>query len=494
MKTVLFSILVLTIIISVSVPLSAKTLYVNNSGSPSCSDSTSYANNSASTPWCSVGRAAWGNASKTSANASQAAQAGDMVLVTAGTYSTSGPNSRFNPAYNPVNSGSSGNPITFEAVGTVKLTLSSSVGPTIGAYGKDYIVWKGFTINEANAISTSDTGPVVFWSSHNSQVLNCIITGRGNIARGDNYNGIRIEDSQYITVKNNRISNFGPTEGHNSACIMTYTSGGLLVENNDIYGCGSAVFLKANTWPAYPDGNGHRTWNTIRNNYIHDAPGGVNIHRSHETDQLQKVTQNIFYNITGDEGAVKLFVFGDVESDPNNVKVVNNTIVDSLYAFNVGNTITSPSNNIFWNNIVYKSSSAGSVVRMSWADNTYNGINPGKADFKHNLYYNSPYQLTGESVSSLSIATWKATYGQDSSSPAASTSDPLFVSLATGNYKLQASSPARALGVDILDLNNNGQTNDLIPAGAYITGNEVIGHTSGESTTLEPPPGLRRIN
>jgi hypothetical protein len=81
------------------------------------------------------------------------------------------------------------------------------------------------------------------------------------------------------------------------------------------------------------------------------------------------------------------------------------------------------------------------------------------------------------------LATWKATYGQDSSSPAAITNNPLFVSYATNNFKLQAGSPALILGIDILDLDRDGATNDTIPAGAYITGNEIIGRT----VALEAP-------
>jgi hypothetical protein len=39
--------------------------------------------------------------------------------------------------------------------------------------------------------------------------------------------------------------------------------------------------------------------------------------------------------------------------------------------------------------------------------------------------------------------------------------------------------------VDILDLNHNGSTTDIIPAGAYVSGTEVIGRRAGGGI---PPP------
>ncbi|MCU0736716.1 MAG: hypothetical protein MUF20_14595, partial [Methylotetracoccus sp.] len=129
----------------------AKVLYVDrNSGN----DATTYEANSATSPWRTIGRAAWGSTTRSSPNASQAARAGDTVIIRAGTYSTAGSGLRYDPAYNPANSGTAAQPIVFQAEGTVTLTLSSSRGPVIGSNERNYITWKGFTINEANAPST----------------------------------------------------------------------------------------------------------------------------------------------------------------------------------------------------------------------------------------------------------------------------------------------------------------------------------------------------
>lgn len=77
-------------------------------------------------------------------------------------------------------------------------------------------------------------------------------------------------------------------------------------------------------------------------------------------------------------------------------------------------------------------------------------------------------------MTTYTLATWKSTKSQDSASPEAITSDPLFTNAGAGDYKLQAGSPARDLGVDILDLQGGG-TSASIHAGCYVTGSEVIG-------------------
>jgi hypothetical protein len=119
----------------------------------------------------------------------------------------------------------------------------------------------------------------------------------------------------------------------------------------------------------------------------------------------------------------------------------------------------------FRNNIFCNSNSA----YHSW-----NVDNPGLQSFStdRNLYHNQARHAdyTGGPVSFSSM---QRTYGQDANS--INGRNPLFVNATAGNFRLQIGSPALALGLDVLDLNNNGSTVDTIPAGAYITGTEVIG-------------------
>src|SRR5690606_5256223 len=102
----------------------AKELYVDVSNGD---DAISYADNNASNPWSSLGRAVWGSMNRGNPNSSQAAQAGDVVIVRAGTYSTNqGTGERYDPIYNPVNNGRSGTPITIRADGAVSLRSNTN--------------------------------------------------------------------------------------------------------------------------------------------------------------------------------------------------------------------------------------------------------------------------------------------------------------------------------------------------------------------------------
>ncbi|MCC6952673.1 MAG: hypothetical protein IT290_01005 [Deltaproteobacteria bacterium] len=69
------------------------------------------------------------------------------------------------------------------------------------------------------------------------------------------------------------------------------------------------------------------------------------------------------------------------------------------------------------------------------------------------------------------------------------------MNLAGNDFRLQSGSPALTGGIDFLDLNNNGSASDAIARGAYITGNETIGRTTGSAPdTLAPSaPGSFRV-
>lgn len=140
-KQLLLTLLTLSV---VSFSAQAKNLYVDGSTG---NDSTTYAANDATHPWATIGRAVWGSTSVNNGDASEAAQAGDTVIVKPGTYTaTQGTGKRYDPIWCPENSGTSGNPITIRAEGPVILRSNTgTIGePVIGAYGRDHIVWDGF--------------------------------------------------------------------------------------------------------------------------------------------------------------------------------------------------------------------------------------------------------------------------------------------------------------------------------------------------------------
>lgn len=453
----------------------AKTLYVDAS---SGNDSTTYAANGPSSPWATIGRAAWGSSSRSSPDTSQAAQAGDTVIVRTGTYTTTGTNTRYTPAYNPVNSGTAGNPITFQTEGAVVLRYSSGIGPVIGTNARNYITWRGFTVDEALAPAASDTGPVVLWDATGGVIEYCEIDGNGaSFGTGELHNGVRINAGGGHTVRHNYIHDFRNSgSGSNASAILVDQSAGGVIEHNEIANSDGVFFIKRNY-------NSPGRW-IVRYNYGHDSWMGI------RADQLTRspanpshgvdIYQNLLVNIV--ENAFATNHYDGAET--YYLRIVNNTVKNCGRAFE-GASLTANAGHIFQNNIFAACplgirsqdySSAWTPATFIARHNLYGGMTTG-AQFR--------FELSGQT--SLSFAAWQA-LGQDSATPASLQTNPLFVNESGGNYRLQTGSPARNAGVDILDLNGNGSTSDLIPLGAYITGTEVIGRASSGSAPAQPNP------
>lgn len=443
----------------------ARTLYVNG---VTGNDSVLYAANSESSPWRTVGRAAWGSTSRSSPNAGEAARAGDTVLVAAGTYdNTTNTGTSYAVIYNPANSGTSGSPISFEAVGTVTLTLSGGgAGVVIGAYSKNYINWKGFTINEATAPSYGNTGVAAYFSSTGGRIENCVLDGNGDPGHGDNHPGIRLETATGQIVRNNIIRNFRTSgvNANNGAGIQVYNSYNLTIERNELYGNGSGLFFKEliNS----PTGTTVVRYNLIRNN----RAAGIAVHRM-ASGQAYHIAQNVIYE--NNEG-ITLWGF-DGSTFPRNVHIVNNTISNHVYmGFNVKFPLQPNAGNKLYNNIFYDEA----VGLFSETGDVANVGDNARLDAEHNVYY-SVSTIARLNGAPYSLSNWQSASGQEMASPMASTLNPLFINAAAHNYKLQVGTPVAAQGVDILDLDGDGSTSNNIPAGAYITGNEVIGVLSG---------------
>lgn len=452
-----------------ALPATAKNLYVD---AVTGNDSVSYAANGSSSPWRTIGRAAWGSTNQSAPNAAEAARAGDVVYIAAGTYSAPATNTRHTPTYNTVNSGNATDGhITFEAQGRVVLQHSSGTGPVIGANSRSYVRWRGFYINEANAPYHTDTGPVAIFMSNNIVIENNEVVGRPQTAR-DNYNGVRVEASNNITVANNRIHGFTydpstPSPGsHNAAGIMLYGNRDVTIEHNEIYNTNAAVFPK-----------GSDNYNmVIRYNLIYACIKGVRISYSHATLGRNLVYQNVIRDGSSPTSSGAETMGIDVAENTNNYTFANNTI------HNVGNGVyfsnsMNQSNLVFRNNII------------SNANNAFNAYNASSRAFTIN---NQDYHSVGEwaygGVVYYTLSAWGTATGGDAASI---TANPQYVDAAISNFRLGATSPARNVGIDILDLNVNGNTGDAIHLGAYITGNEQIGRLAGN--TLDRPTRVRVV-
>jgi hypothetical protein len=457
----IMKLLVVILIATTPSYLCAKELYVNSTNG---NDAVSYAQNGPDSPWRSLGRALWGNVSISSPNSGEAARAGDIVNVAEGVYNTTAAtDARYVPIYNPVNSGTAEAPIVIRAVGTVHLQSNQSTGtqPIIGALNRSHIVWSGFTINEETVPTRRDTGPVVVWNSSHITLEQLNIAG---IVQnwGDNHNGIRIEQSNNIVVRNCLIEGF--YESHGGA-ITTYKTGRLVIENNDINNAQDAIFIKGeNPGPV-----------TIRYNRVNNTKNGIMFGGIGLSGEMSRVYQNI---ITNSELGGIIFIGYD-SLTPAHVTVANNVIHVASPNSDGGGILLRPQytgyNNLhFFNNII-TGSSAGVTA---W------GTELNATTFSFNNYYNNA-RIAWIGYQDQTLTSWRNNFGQDREGTV--TVNPRYTDYE--NFRLSSDSPLLTAGRDFLDLNGNGSTTDSIPMGAYISVNDTIGRLTG----LSAPADFRRI-
>jgi hypothetical protein len=458
--------ILLTLILAFASSSEAKTLYVNGATG---NDSTSWADNGPSNPWQTIGRAAWGSANRNSPNANQAAQAGDRVSIAAGTYnsSLSTGQGRYDILYNPVNSGTQANPITFVAEGTVAVRAPTWGGPALGARFVDYIVWFGPFLVDENFIDTEpDTGPVVFNSTTGSGIDGATIHGIGAIW-ADNHVGVRFDVCSRCFVRNSTIDNFKSSQGptsRNGAAIMLYDDDDTVIESNELVNSGTGIYIKGTATNSPMD----RT--IVRYNLIRDMlQSGIILYTS--------LQGRIYQNILQDN-PIGIFIGGvpgPIGHSINDV-IANNTVDGGGSGYGIyynGEWENLQLRNNIWVNM------SSAHVSESWAG-------PTGASNQHSLYSGIGSNFAVFTTGGYTFQTWRSSLGQGQGNPASIVANPMFVNAAGGDYHLQSGSPAQSLGVDLLDLDRDGSTSDIIPAGAYVTGDESIGSGFARPRPLAP--------
>lgn len=333
-----------------------------------------------------------------------------------------------------------------------------------GIYRNDYIKWDGFYINEAFAPHAPDTGPITIFSSHHVIIENCIVEGVTSTYR-DNHNGIRVENSNNVVLRNNLIRGIHdrgtpPNDSddamwhHNSAGIMLYGSHDVLIEHNEITDAGSGIFPKGND-----------NYNiTIRKNLIYGVRKGVRVSYSNTIGQNYIVQNVIRDGVWIDNLGINL------AENTRNYIVANNTIDNVENGMYVTSSLNQE-NLVIQNNII---------------TNTYTAFNAWVSTTKEYITDYNNYFVTTQWANAGTIyntlAAWQTGINDDLN---AITTDPQYMNRPS-DYRLIPGSPALTLGVDIMDLDGDGDTNDTIAAGAFVVGNEVIGR-SGDTIAPNPP-------
>lgn len=451
----------------------AADLYV----SPTGDDSVSRAQNSAATPWRTIGRAAWGSTNPAQRNAAEAAQAGDRVLIAPGTYASawSAPNGLTSIYYNPTNSGRAGAPIRFQSTtgqrGAIVLT-NSGRGALIGASDRSYIEWADFRIEDPAALSDlGNTGKVIFFGAEGGSIENSILRGSAAdeaLQQGDNWSGVRLNESMGQRIVNNIITDFGPSRGdENNSGITTYQSANLTIEHNEFARNGAGIYLKGN-YASDPTVG----WYQIRYNRFTDHTyAGIYVLLIPSTQsQPNVISQNI---LVGNRFGVKGRAHDGEAADMTHLKLLNNTIIGSdEFGVWIDGDMRPNAGIVVHNNIIQGNNRHIRVLNDSDARNQ------ALISFDRNLYSGSAQQASVQTNSRLTWAQWQA-LGQDVNGRVA---DPQF----GPDYRVSTTSPALGLGRARYGV--GGADGAVIPAGAYITGTETIGLNDGATPPPPPPP------
>lgn len=396
------------------------------------------------------------------ASALSSAVAGDVVGILPGTCTGSNTASRFVPSFNPANSGTVGNPIRLVAKYSAayyesnRTTLSNGVTsgesgcPTFGASTRNYIHWIGVHVDVDSSRPRPDTGPSTIHDCTGSEIHQAVIVGAA-MAWVDNYNAVRVEDCTDPVVKNCKLSGIrriGGNTTHNVCAIMLYGARNAQILNNEITDCNVGVWAKGGGGPGDAWGNyGVCRYNKIWN--VYDGVLGTTI----EAGEQWLVEHNLIYDFY----RAALVWDDSVVGTPNrNVRMRNNTgyttrtgIAGGIWIENVTNGGASPtSGHECDDNIIVIPASTDQVVNAG----TYTG--GAFTSFDGNCLYQSGgtrrFSVNGSNYTSLGDfqSAFPATNNVES--------DPMFVDVGGGDFRLQGGSPAAGKG-------------------CYVTGNEQIG-------------------
>ncbi|OGB61463.1 MAG: hypothetical protein A2Y94_13875 [Caldithrix sp. RBG_13_44_9] len=461
-----------------------KTLYVNGSTG---SDATTYANNNINNPWLTIGRAAWGNATRPSSvddnsppTSSEAAQAGDTVMVASGTYyTTQGSSSPANwdeVVYNSANEGTYSNPIVFYADGQVILQTELSNGgqPVFGSRLRDYVEWNGFTAYESGCtLKEVESGLAVLVGVFGSKIVGGYLQrDYESNGTGNNVNCIYFHSCDSSSIIGVTLNGATGNGGENQAGVTCYNLNDCVIEYNEFYDGNAGLYIKA----PFPSGEVFQTNLIIRYNLFHDNSYGFRLLTAGPAHgYYSKIYQNVFWD---NATTFQLTPITDEARDFDSLRVVNNT----FYAGTGDHGIHIAGGSLFddvyfYNNIVAYSPDA----YWSYSNDGNNATFQTEFNPDYNCYYSISGNFFNNEGDVFNYTEWQAIWGDANSV----TSDPQFRNTTVDSFQTDAT----LNGLDILDLDNDSQTNDAIQMGAYITGNETFG-PDGYSGGGEGPGGL----
>jgi hypothetical protein len=452
---------------------------------------------------------------RTIQHAANSVQAGGTVFVRGGVY---------NESVNISVSGSAtAGPITFQTFpgenaiidGTGLVPSTSGTQGLINIANQSYISIQGFEIRNYQTSSASAT-PAGIWisgSGSNIQLLDNLIH---NIVTTSETTGSAFGIAVYgtaapasldsVTISGNQVYNLktGTSESVNvDGNVTNFAITNNVIHDNDNIGIDVIGFEGVSPDPAYDYArNGTVAGNTVYNisainnpgegnqydangiyvdggsqviierNLIHHVDIGIEMASEHSGHVTSFVTAR--NNLVYSANSIGITVGGYASNvgGTDHCTIVNNTLFQNdtkntgSGEFQIQYYATS---NVFKNNIVY-ASSQGLFI------NNYTTSEPDPADVDYNLYFSSLSSSTAvflwNGTNHTGFSSYQSATGKDSHSQYA---DPQFLSLATPDLRIQATSPAGNAGINlgptvvgILDFAGNPRVQGTnIDIGAY---------------------------
>lgn len=392
------------------------------------------------------GGSSWNNATDISTPCSPStalanAIAGDIVYFRGGTYDPGDAPDWDQAAWNPANSGTPGNPITFKAYPEeTPVVLDNTVGPAFGAYYRDWIVWDGFK----GPGKVAWTQYAYFFESDYCVIQNCDIAGYINPSYQNN-SCIGANSSNHLTIRNNILHDTSSTAAENGAGILFFFCHDALIENNEFYNNSSGIFDK--DWG---------TRNIYRYNFFHDNKVGWSLgaQTGHDSNDIQ-VYQNVFIR-----NSKAIRILGT--HNHNTVKLYNNVMYNNGEWGMLRESESLISDFQIYNNITHTSPYA---LRLDSSD-TLTEIN-------YNNYYNTnSWRIES---SNYNFDNYKNNIGSNHETNS-NVLQPLFVNAGGAlpeDYKLSSNSPLIGKGKGGVDMGAYPQGDDSHIIGIIPLGEEV---------------------
>jgi len=265
---------------------------------------------------------------KTFKYASATAMAGDTVNVMPGVYTDTEPQSSGTlwRAFNPANSGTEGNPITFRSVVPRAAILKSSApdtdkayrDPALAFYSRSDIIYDGF----------KTSGMVRFVGSERINFINGEVTV-GSVAWNDPslFWGIAIERVHHSVIRNNKVhemtvalKNGVANTQSNQAGIMVFGGGGDDVTTNNLIE-NNYVDVGNNVFAGIGNKGGGLKNNLWQKNFVKNAEVGILTIGS--TDLTRDVEDSYYLNNIIVDSKVGIAL----ENNSLNTRIINNTFV-----------------------------------------------------------------------------------------------------------------------------------------------------------------------